>query len=197
MRRVVFAGAVIAVIAALSVVAALPGAFAQGPGGPGGMRPGGAMPFPPDSFAADRDSLVKITMERIQGREKAPAESVFKNIKVMRGRTAEQLLRGMNGIGRSLGVPCSHCHVENHWADEDKATKEEARNMIRMTGALNDSLIPEYQWPHNDKPHVGCFTCHHGQAKPGGGGERRPGGQGGPGGQGRPEGQPRPDGDRR
>ena len=90
MRRIVIAGVVLAVIAAVSVLAALPGAFAQGPGGmggpggpggPGGMRQGGGMQFPPDSFSADRDSLVKITLERIKGREGEPAEVVFKNVK--------------------------------------------------------------------------------------------------------------------
>lgn len=168
------------------------------PGGPGGGRPPGMMGMAPDSFAAERDSLVAITMERIKGRENAPAESVWKNIQVMKGRTAQQVLRSMNGMGRSLGVSCRHCHIENHWAEEDKQAKHVARNMMRMTAALNDSLIPSYQWPRDDKPRVSCFTCHRGHANPMAG-MPRPGGPGGPGAPGmpgRPEGG-RPEGDRR
>ena len=148
------------------------------------MRPGGMSPFgAPDSFAADRDSLVKLVMERIAGHEKEPAEKVFKNIKVMQGRTAEELVRGMNGMGRSLGVGCNHCHIENHWADEDKPTKRMCREMIQMMPALNDTVLARVTLDRpDDHPHVGCFTCHRGHANPNWGMPRR--GPGGPGGQG-------------
>lgn len=195
MRRSSLAVVVLSACAALVFFSFARQAGAQGPGGPGGPgggRPPGMTGMAPDSFAAERDSLVAITMERIKGRESVAAESVFKNIRVMKGRTAAQVLRGMNGMGRSLGVSCRHCHIENHWADEDKPAKDVARNMMRMTSVLNDSLIPSYTWPHDDKPHVGCFTCHRGHAKPMEG-MPRPGGPGGPG---RPEGG-RPPGERR
>lgn len=196
-RSRVLVGLSMAVVVAVIALFALSPAVAQGPGGPGGpggMRPGGPNPFgAPDSFAADRDSLVRITMERIKGKENMPAESVFKNVQVSKGRTALQFLNGMNGLGRTLGVPCSHCHIENHWADEDKPAKQICRNMMRMTNALNDSLIGQYQWPRNDKPHVGCWTCHRGHANPNFDRPRRgPGGPGGP-----PPGAPRPEGERR
>jgi hypothetical protein len=193
-RRLLAVPVLLACSVALTLVAQAQGPGGMPPGGPGGPPPGGMrpgmMPFPPDSFAAERDSLMKLTLERYAGKENMPAESVFKHIEIMKGRTVLQVLRGMNGMGRSLGVPCSHCHVENHWADEDKKPKAIARNMLRMTSAINDSLLTRFQWPDDDKPHVGCFTCHHGQPKPGGmGGERRgPGGPGGPGGMGRPDG---------
>jgi hypothetical protein len=185
MRRVV------PVVAALSVALCFALASAQGPdrppmgqgpggpGGPGGARPG--MMFAPDSFAAERDSLIKLTLERIQGKENMPAESVFRNIKVSKGVPAGQLMRRMDAFGRTLGVSCRHCHIENHWADEDKPTKQIARDMMAMTMAINDSLLPKVHFYGSERRHVNCFTCHRGQPKPGGMERRGPGGPGAPG----------------
>ncbi len=196
MRRT---GAALALVSTLLALCALLGgprpAASQGPG-PGGAggpgRPPGMMAMAPDSFAAERDSLIQLVLERIKGRENSPAESVFKNIKVMKGRTAQQLLRSMDGLGRTLGVSCRHCHVENHWADEDKPAKQIARDMMAMTESINDTLLARVHFrKDDDRPHVGCFTCHRGHANPNFG-MGRPGG-------GRPPGGPgggRPDGDR-
>ena len=140
-----------------------------GPGGPGGPgRPGMMMPAATDSFAADRDSVAKLVMERIAGHEKAPAESVFKNIKIMKGVPAERMVWVMNNVfGRALGVRCAHCHVENHWADEDKPQKQTARDMMGMAHYINDSLMTKIKFAHEGEHHnVGCMTCHHGRPRP-------------------------------
>jgi hypothetical protein len=122
---------------------------------------------PVDSFVADRDSLMKDVLQKIAGRENAPAESVFKNVKVMKSVPAGQLLRIMNsGFGRSLGVNCSHCHVAGHWADEDKAPKQITRDMIAMVRTINDTLLVRIKNLKSEKPGVGCVTCHRGQVKP-------------------------------
>jgi len=153
------------------------------PGGPGGGRPGmGMMGAPVDSFAAERDSLVKDLLQRHAGRESAPAESVFKNLKVIKGATVEQLLRRMDlGFGRSLGVRCQHCHVLGHWDDEDKPTKQIARDMMAMTAKINGELLPAIKNLKSERPGVNCTTCHRGTARPGFGPMQR-GGPGGPGG---------------
>jgi hypothetical protein len=89
-------------------------------------------------------------------------------------------------MGRSLGVPCSHCHVENHWADDDKPAKRICREMIAMMPALNDTVLARVTLDRpDDHPHVGCFTCHRGHANPNFG-LGRPGG--GPRGEGGPRG---------
>jgi len=143
------------------------------PGGPGaspGGRPGGPgmMAAPIDTFATERDSLVKVILADLGPRASMPAESVFKNLKVIKGRTAEQVLRSMNmGFGRSLGVSCRHCHVLGHWADEDKNTKQIARDMMAMTGKINDELLPAIKNIKSEHPGVGCSDCHHGVARPG------------------------------
>ena len=189
MRRHLVAPVAIAVllVASLSsirlVQAQPPDRPPGGPGGPPGGRPGmGMMGAPVDSFAAERDSLVKDLLQRYAGRESAPAESVFKNLKVIKGATVEQLLRRMDfGFGRSLGVRCQHCHVLGHWDDEDKPTKQVARDMMAMTAKINGELLPAIKNIKSERPGVNCTTCHHGTARPGFGPMQR-GGPGGPGG---------------
>jgi len=144
---------------------------------PGSSKPQGRPPGPPpgappmaamsvDSFVAERDSMTKVVLQDIAGKENAPAESVFKNIKLMKGVPAERLLRTMNAFGHSLGVSCRFCHVPGHWADEDKPHKRIARDMMVMSRAINDSLLSKVYNPDNDRRFVGCNTCHHGHPNP-------------------------------
>ena len=147
---------------------AAPGAPPPQGGPPQGGRPQGPPPAPVDSFVAERDSLVQdLLANRYKGREAAPAESVFKNIKILKGATVEQTLRRMNAYGRSLGVSCKHCHVLGHWDDEDKNTKQIARDMMMMTGKINDELLPAIKNIKSEHPGVNCGTCHGGRARPG------------------------------
>lgn len=179
-----------ATAAPAELIAQGPGAPPQGPGGPppgapggpppGGMRPG-MMGAPVDSFAADRDSLMNDVLKQIAGKENVPAESVFKNIKLMKGMPAGRLVRVMNmGFGRSLGVGCNYCHVSGHWADEDKPKKDIARGMMQMVGSINEDLLPKIKNlgdGGDDKPTVNCNMCHRGDRKPGHGfgrGQGRP-----------------------
>src|SRR5262245_46654659 len=175
MRRVLVGLAAVAVLVAASfsfiqrVAAQPPGGGPGGPGGPG--RPPGGPPgwdAPVDSFATERDSLMKVVLADLGPRASLPAESVFKNLKVVKGRTAEQVLRMMNfGFGHSLGVRCQHCHVLGHWSDEDKNTKQIARDMMAMTGRINNELLPAIKNIKSEHPGVGCGNCHHGVARPG------------------------------
>ena len=153
------------------------------PGGtPQGGRPPGAMGAPVDSFAAERDSLVKdLLATRLKGRESAPAESVFKNIKILKGATVQQTLQRMNAYGRALGVRCQHCHVLGHWDEEEKNTKQIARDMMMMTGRINEELLPAIKNIKSEKPGVNCGTCHGGRARPGFGPMQAARGAAGPG----------------
>ena len=128
MRRTAFAClAVAALVLTLALAQTPPRADAQGPppGSPGGPPPGGPAPgamagMPVDSFIAERDSMIKVVLENLGDRKGMAAESVFKNLKVIKGVPAQRLLAQMNGMSRALGVSCRHCHVPGHWADEDK-----------------------------------------------------------------------------
>jgi len=122
---------------------------------------------PIDSFVAERDSLTKDILQHIAGRENAPAESVFKNIKMFKGMPAGRIPRIMNmGFGRSLGVNCTHCHVAGHWADEDKPQKQIPRDMMALADTLNSVMLPRIKNLKSERPTVNCTTCHRGARKP-------------------------------
>lgn len=158
-----------------------------GPGGPGmGRPPGGMMGMmPPDTAAAERDSLTDVVMKKIAGKEDAPAESVFKDIQVLKGMTAGHVVRIMNlGFGRSLGARCWFCHDRNDWAKSESKHKKTAREMWKMVGAINTDYIAKMEdvgEPGGQKPVVNCGTCHRGSTHVGGGGGPRRG-EGPPGG---------------
>jgi len=80
--------------------------------------------------------------EQIKGKEKEPAEKVFKNIQTMKTVPAGRLLAIMEfGYARSLGVNCTHCHTPEKWEAEDKNTKQIARQMSAMVGTINGELL--------------------------------------------------------
>ncbi|HEX7077387.1 MAG TPA: c-type cytochrome [Candidatus Eisenbacteria bacterium] len=120
-----------------------------------------------DSLQADRDENSQQVLRWIAGREDLPADSVFKNIRVLHQVPAGRLVGIMNhGFAHSLGVTCNHCHIPGHWAEDDKAPKQIAREMIGMVHTINDSLLAAIPNLKSDKPIVNCTTCHRGQVKP-------------------------------
>jgi len=160
-------------VARVLVVAALLLAFAaarsaltdaDAQGRPPGAPPPGApqfAPLPGDTFAVERDSLMNVVLHEIAGKEGVAAESVFKNIKTFKGVPAGRLLRIMNlGYGRSLGVRCAHCHVQDKWDSEDKPQKQIARDMADMAHTIDAELLPKIKNLHSEKPFVNCTTCH-------------------------------------
>ncbi|MFN4145484.1 MAG: c-type cytochrome [Runella sp.] len=123
-----------------------------------------------DSLAADRAKYTKLIKEAIAGKEKQPAEQVFKNIKVFKGQPAEAVLSIMETRwSKTLGVSCGHCHNTNDFASEEKHDHQVARDMVAMVGRINDELLatmPAYA-SKDRKPRIGCSTCHRGEAHPG------------------------------
>lgn len=124
-----------------------------------------------DSLEADRMKYMNEVMETIKGKEKLPADSVFKNLKVIKGASnisAEHLLWMMNwGWSAELGVSCSHCHIIGKWESDSLPTKEIARGMWLMRVKINKELLPEITGMNYDKnPAVSCITCHRGKPIP-------------------------------
>jgi len=110
---------------------------------------------------------VEELMKSIAGREKEPAETVFKNVQILKGVPAGQLVDIMRlGFSRSLGVRCNYCHVMGQWEKDDKSDKQAARDMMRMTNTINTQLLPNIKNLMSDKPQVTCATCHRGHEKP-------------------------------
>jgi hypothetical protein len=118
--------------------------------------------------SARRDSGAAMVLRSIAGRENAPAESVFKNIKIFKGVPAGRLVNIMNmGFGRSLGVSCGFCHVPGKWDLDEKEEKNTARLMFAMVETINRDYISKV--PNDSgapRPVVNCFTCHRGMPRP-------------------------------
>src|SRR6201996_1237101 len=91
------------------------------------------------------------------------AEEQFKNIKVLKGIPADQIIPAMEFITASLGVECEFCHVRKErglaFDKDDKKPKEIARKMIDMMNAINRENF-------DGKREVTCYSCHHGAAHP-------------------------------
>jgi hypothetical protein len=114
------------------------------------------------------DRIAKQVADAIAGREKEPAEQVFKNIQSLKGMPAERVLRVMNmGYSRALGVACMHCHVEGDFSTDDKRPKRAAREMMAMNKAINEQLrsLKNLEGKAEEK-FVSCSTCHRGQVDP-------------------------------
>jgi hypothetical protein len=113
-----------------------------------------------------KDELLAELRREIAGREQEPAESVFNDIQLFKGRPAEQLLAIMEmGFSRSLGVDCAHCHDTKDWAADARPEKAIAREMSLMARELNRRLAA-IEGLESDPPVVNCTTCHRGQKKP-------------------------------
>lgn len=87
------------------------------------------------------------------------AEEQFKNIQVLKGIPADQLIPSMQFISASLGVECEHCHVEHANEKDDKKPKKTAREMIKMMLAINKDNF-------EGRREVTCYSCHRGAADP-------------------------------
>jgi hypothetical protein len=159
-------------------------------GGAGGQRvplTDSARRVRDSTTAARRDSGAASVLRSIAGRESQPAESVFKNIKILKGFPAGRLVNIMNmGFGRSLGVSCGFCHVPGKWDVDDKEEKNTARLMFAMVQTINRDFISKVPVDTGaPRPVVNCMTCHRGMPRPMAGpppGNRPPGPATNPGG---------------
>ena len=87
------------------------------------------------------------------------AEQIYKNIQVLKGVPADQIIPAMQFITASLGVQCDFCHLENAFEKDDKEAKQTARKMIRMMLAINKDNF-------EGKREVTCYACHRGAHQP-------------------------------
>lgn len=111
--------------------------------------------------------------------EAAPAPAaqsgMHRNLEVLPDTISrEALITVMRGFAISLGVRCTHCHVQVaggppdsiDFAADDKRTKEVARGMMRMVQQINGDLLPEIDALGDQPMRVGCMTCHRGAPRP-------------------------------
>jgi len=121
----------------------------------------------PTPEAFDQTAAIAALRESIKGREQEPAEKVFKNIQILKGMSARNVLGIMEmGFSRSLGVDCTHCHTPGKWELEDKTQKQTARDMWAMVQNLNGTELKNIKNLKSPNPMVNCTTCHRGEIKP-------------------------------
>ena len=87
------------------------------------------------------------------------AEGRFKNIQVLKGYAADDVIPAMQFISNALGVDCEFCHVDRAPEKDDKEEKVAARKMIKMTLAINRDNFDGHR-------EVTCMSCHHGATHP-------------------------------
>jgi len=87
------------------------------------------------------------------------AEEQYKNIQVLKGIPADQLVPGMQFLAASLGVECQFCHVEGAFEKDDKKPKQTARKMMAMMFAINKENFEGHL-------NVTCYSCHRGSTDP-------------------------------
>ena len=86
-------------------------------------------------------------------------DQAFKNIQILKGISADQLMPSMQFISTSLGVECEYCHVEGAFEKDDKKPKQTARKMMEMMFAINKGNFEDHRA-------VTCYTCHRGEVTP-------------------------------
>ncbi len=87
------------------------------------------------------------------------AEQRFKNIQVLKGVPAGELLPAMEVMSAALGVGCNNCHVDGAPEKDDKEAKRTARKMVTMMQKINHDFF-------GGAVEVTCATCHNGRAEP-------------------------------
>lgn len=101
-----------------------------------------------------RDSVVKLRavyvaqiMTQIAGRENLPAEQVFKNLQVLKGITAAELVRKMDeDYATAMSWNCTNCHrlaPQDNFASDTSNDKRRARFMQQMQNDINANQLPK------------------------------------------------------
>lgn len=130
-----------------------------------------------DTLMLDREKYILAFKDSLKGKETMLADSVFKNIKSLKGKSTEQLLSIMNNWGHALGVTCKFCHDINNWASEKSRNYGRTREMLVMNDRLNRELLANMKG-FRQPVTMGCISCHNEMKEPPHDGPPRPKGQG-------------------
>jgi hypothetical protein len=167
--RIVTVGGVLA-IASCSRTSASPSPAPRPVSANAATPAGPARRVPPsrDSLAKLRAVYVAQVMAQIAGRENQPAEQVFKNVQVLKGITAAELVQKMDkDYATAMSWNCTNCHrlaPQGNFASDTSNDKRRARFMQQMQNDINLAQLPKL-YP-KDTPKVSCATCHRGYNEP-------------------------------
>jgi len=99
--------------------------------------------------------------------QERPAQEAPTNLQVLpKDWTRQQVVQVMRNFTAALGARCSDCHVADDDASDAKPMKEQARAMMRMTTAINDTHLAGLPGREEPNVRVTCITCHRGVARP-------------------------------
>jgi photosynthetic reaction center cytochrome c subunit len=92
------------------------------------------------------------------------AEEVFKNIQVLKGTSANELMETMGFFSASLGLNCTDCHISESSGDwgryaDDTPLKRTARRMVQMVNTINKENF-------GGRRALTCYSCHRGSLRP-------------------------------
>src|SRR6266702_3609676 len=92
------------------------------------------------------------------------SDTVFKNVKVLKGIPVDEFMDTMGMFASSLGYDCSSCHSPDIRTNREAFAVEtplvqRARGMITMMNTINRNYF-------RGEPRVSCFTCHRGNYSP-------------------------------
>ena len=121
-------------------------------------------------YALSREAITTVTEEL--GALGSPRSA----IQIAPDTPPERLRDMMRGFTRALGVRCQFCHVgepgtdflEWDFASDAKPNKGVAREMMRMSWAINHETLPAIDGLANPDREwrVTCWTCHRGETVP-------------------------------
>ncbi len=100
-----------------------------------------------------------------------------KNLKVLpKDISGKELHEIMRGYSMALGVRCNFCHVSEQvegqekpkfdFASDNKPEKTIARDMMKMTAAINEKYIGKMVGGDHTLEQITCVTCHMGRKTP-------------------------------
>ena len=118
-----------------------------------------------DTLMNDREKYLTFLRDSLKGKETWPADSVFKNIQTLKGKSTEQVLSIMNNWGHALGVSCNFCHQVNDWASEKSRNHLRTREMVVMNQVLNRELLANMKG-FRQPVTMGCISCHNEMKEP-------------------------------
>jgi hypothetical protein len=110
-------------------------------------------------------SAVVITSGQTASNSAVPpmAETVFKNVQVLKGIPVNEFMGTMGIFSAALGMSCEDCHAagDADWSvyATDSPRKQMARVMVTMMATINKTHFRGRQV-------VTCYTCHRGTARP-------------------------------
>ena len=92
------------------------------------------------------------------------SDTVFKNVRVLKGIPVDEFMDSMGMFASSLGYDCSSCHSPEIRTNRDAFAIEtpaiqRARGMITMMNNINRTYF-------GGEPRVSCFTCHRANYSP-------------------------------